>query len=541
MPMIENCIRVSAGESPGLNPRKFESRQPDYFLKYVIGLFMMFMSNEHPSLNYNNPRQNTGTSATTLLALDSSLNNSSLLQMPDEKAPDLAASMDTDSKKGKANGGKKSCKWKSTRQKDNDTESSAESSEESCNEEPNVVDEVFTNAALSTPVRGTSSSGKTCLAANTEAGSSQLAMPTKNGPPVYSPIVLPSSNTLVYIDGFLSEEECIKEVRYWDTLHPVELRRRMEYLDLHGKHYLNMLDLINDSNPLVHHNYPPVPYPAVVEPTVEEFTGLTPSNSTPVPPSITHLALMPHNHSSTAAESDLAPTPVEPGDVGGKETSVGPCHMNMDLENSLTGLGSGTRVDEMDTDFGEATSSSDVRDELTNSTPSNSPGAMVFAPSSTLDPTSICVELEDKMSVDMDVDSGKATSSMSKSSNTRVSSSSDPTPSLTSSSSDTTVSRSSNPTLLMSSSSDPTPLTSSSSDTTVSGSFNPTPSTSSSSDTTVSGFSGPTPSNSSNVVSGSSNPTLSNPFDSNLSNSSASSTTAISITPDILASKDSWP
>ncbi|KAE9392336.1 hypothetical protein BT96DRAFT_944700 [Gymnopus androsaceus JB14] len=535
-------MTVSAGESPGLNPRKFESWQPDYFLKYVIGLFMMFMSNKHPSLNYNDSRQNTGTRAATLLALDSILNNSSLLQMPDKKAPDLAASMDTDSKKRKANGRKKSCERKSTRQKDDDTKSSAESSEESCNEEANVVDEVFTNAALSTPVHGTSSSGKTCLAANTEAGSSQLATPIKNGPPVYGPIVLPSSNTLAYIDGFLSEEEHIKEVQYWDMLHPVELTRRMEYLDLRGKRHLNMLDLINDSNPPVHHNYPPVPYPAVAEPAIEESTGYatsmrdddigsahipvgssTPSDSTPVPPSITHLALTPHNHSSTAAESDLAPTPVEPGDVGGKETSVGPRHMNMDLENSLTDLGSGMRVDEMDTDFGEATSSSDVRDELTNFTPSNSPGAMVFTPSSTLDPPSIHVELEDKMSVDMDVDSGGATSSMSKSSDTRVSSSSDPTPSS------------------MSSSSDPTPMTSSSSKTTVSGSSDPTPSTSSSSDTMVSGFSDPTPSNSSNAVSGSSNPILSNPFDSNLSNSSVSSTTAISTTPDILASKDSWP
>ncbi|KAE9395306.1 hypothetical protein BT96DRAFT_997805 [Gymnopus androsaceus JB14] len=365
-PPVKEVIRVSSGESPGLNPKKFETWHSNYFLKYVIGLFMIFMLNEDPASRYDNPRNNAGSQgAASSLALDSILKNASLFQFGNEDEDEDDPPEDTPKKRkrGEESGGRQSRKWRSGC---NVSEESAEPSEE--------PDQGSMNPPASTTAHCTSARlthmAKTKLSAKADTGPSQPAMPKKDGIPVYGPIVLPSQKMVQYLFAVKSEAELLMEVRLWDTLHIVELKRRMEFLDLSADRY-------NTVEPDV--------APMLVEPgdmqggkmSVEPQLGLGPgtqdddmviesSQATSSSDARGELTDVSNHSNSTAPNScnaiafthsstpDPAPTPIEPREVNGEKMTM-------------------------------ATSSSDERDKLTDFIASNTSNSTMSNPSELTD------------------------------------------------------------------------------------------------------------------------------------------------------------
>ncbi|KAE9385662.1 hypothetical protein BT96DRAFT_1006829 [Gymnopus androsaceus JB14] len=339
--------------------------------------------------------------------------------MQDEGVLDHALPMDVDSD-GKD-------KQKAKKKKGGKPKLSKEEEEE---KKPKI-DQVSTNDS------GHLHTGQGGLAADAK---SPVMPSTKNGPAVYSPIVLPSRNAQIYITQMMSTEDCIKEVGYWNTLCQVELRRRMDYLDSCGQCYLNMRDFENgDADestdmPAESGNAGPRPVDSDnIEPRAGESSGMQDDNvavdsgkgnsgrdeftkSNPSNDAASHSTLSNSSDVGTSQStpdvmasmpiSTLDPHPpplVKPVDIKGEKTSE---DMIVDSSDSSGG-------------WDELTKFNPSNDAASHSTPSNSSNVRTFqstlnvtasTPNSTLDPHPPSpvepVDIEgEKTSEDMIVDS----------------------------------------------------------------------------------------------------------------------------------------
>ncbi|KAE9397536.1 hypothetical protein BT96DRAFT_995756 [Gymnopus androsaceus JB14] len=213
-------MMVSAGKCPGLNPWKWGHWHTNYFMKYVVGMFMMFMSNEDPGGSFDDPSKNAGTSAHTTgsaMAINKILSDGSLLSMPSEDMTKVQVKNEVGSKKRKK-GSTSSKSQKQQMQSQGDTERDDSESEAKSIGDPTVEanpSHMLVHSAL--PQR--------------KSGGLEPAMPLPGGPQVMGPMLLPSKLAINYMQRVMTNRERWMELDMLDSLPACAFHDHVKFLE----------------------------------------------------------------------------------------------------------------------------------------------------------------------------------------------------------------------------------------------------------------------------------------------------------------------
>ncbi|KAE9386065.1 hypothetical protein BT96DRAFT_1006446 [Gymnopus androsaceus JB14] len=164
--------------------------------RYVVGMFMMFMSNKDPGGNFDDPSKNTGTSTHTTgsaMAINKILSDGSLLSMPSEDMTKVQVKNKVRSKKWKK-GSTSSKSQKQQVQSQGDTKRDNSESEAKSISDPTVEanpSHMLVHSAL--PQR--------------KSGGLEPAMPLPGGPQVMGPMLLPSKLAINYMQRVMTNRE----------------------------------------------------------------------------------------------------------------------------------------------------------------------------------------------------------------------------------------------------------------------------------------------------------------------------------------------